>query len=194
MNTNLLGIIKRLVAEQGESILCEPKRLYAFLADLARDEPKPHKNALIKCLEHGFVQALKEVPESERPVYKQRLARKLHEEEGLVLELCAQAVELLAAALFGEEQEKIFCHCGKELQEDWKICPYCGSGTVPAGISAVAAQTGQPNWRASAAAGKDYTIAVRKDGSLWAWGSNGSGRLGDGKKTDRSSPVRVTGI
>src|SRR5208282_723569 len=34
-------------------------------------------------------------------------------------------------------------------------------------------------------------LAVLKDGSLWAWGSNSSGQLGDGTTTDMSSPERV---
>jgi hypothetical protein len=30
--------------------------------------------------------------------------------------------------LFGEEQKKIYCkNCGKELREEWKICPYCST-------------------------------------------------------------------
>jgi len=36
-----------------------------------------------------------------------------------------------------------------------------------------------------------HTMAIRFDGSLWAWGSNEYGQLGDGTNMDRSSPVRV---
>jgi hypothetical protein len=33
MDSAFAGILKKLVAEQGESILCEPKRVSAFLSD-----------------------------------------------------------------------------------------------------------------------------------------------------------------
>ena len=35
------------------------------------------------------------------------------------------------------------------------------------------------------------TFAIRSDGSLWAWGSNNYGHLGDGTKESRLLPVRV---
>ena len=142
MNTDLLNTVKKITADYGESVLSDPKRLNGFLADMARDVPKPQKTALIKCLEHGFVQTLKDAPEPARAACKQRLAQKLHEEEGLDMGLCEGTVELLAKVVFGEEEEKIFCNCGKELQEGWKACPYCGtampgpsSGAIGSAIS-----------------------------------------------------------
>jgi uncharacterized protein YjdB/alpha-tubulin suppressor-like RCC1 family protein len=46
--------------------------------------------------------------------------------------------------------------------------------------------------RATVAGGRDYSLAVKADGSLWAWGNNEYGRLGDGTVTDRfAGPVRV---
>jgi alpha-tubulin suppressor-like RCC1 family protein len=36
-----------------------------------------------------------------------------------------------------------------------------------------------------------HTLAVKTDGTLWAWGLNGKGQLGDGTTTSRSSPVLV---
>jgi|LSQX01.1.fsa_nt_gb subtilisin family serine protease len=38
-------------------------------------------------------------------------------------------------------------------------------------------------------AGTSHTVAVKSDGTVWAWGSNTSGRLGDGTTTQRLSPV-----
>ncbi|MCM1296544.1 MAG: hypothetical protein NC311_13480, partial [Muribaculaceae bacterium] len=41
------------------------------------------------------------------------------------------------------------------------------------------------------AAGKDHVIALKADGSIWAWGSNASGQLGDTTFVDRAYPVEV---
>jgi len=41
------------------------------------------------------------------------------------------------------------------------------------------------------AGGGDHTIALKTDGTVWAWGSNWTGQLGDGTITRRSSPVQV---
>ena len=42
-------------------------------------------------------------------------------------------------------------------------------------------------------AGFNHTLALKADSTAWAWGGNGSGRLGDNSTTDRSSPVSVVG-
>ncbi|MBI4705937.1 MAG: RCC1 repeat-containing protein, partial [Deltaproteobacteria bacterium] len=39
-----------------------------------------------------------------------------------------------------------------------------------------------------------YTCAVKADGTLWCWGSNGCGQLGDGTTQDKSSPVQVLAL
>jgi len=128
MNDNMLNVVKKIIEQYGEGILAEPRRVSAFFADLAQEIPKPQKNAFVKCLEHGFAQILKNATEPDRDLCKQQLAQKLHEEEGLDLALCGETLELLATVLFGEEQKKIYCkNCGKELQEGWKICPYCST-------------------------------------------------------------------
>lgn len=40
-------------------------------------------------------------------------------------------------------------------------------------------------------AGEGSSFGIRLDGSLWAWGQNNHGELGDGTKINRFSPVRV---
>ena len=39
--------------------------------------------------------------------------------------------------------------------------------------------------------GLGHSMAIKSDGSLWAWGANRDGQLGDGTTDDRHSPVRV---
>ena len=45
----------------------------------------------------------------------------------------------------------------------------------------------------SLAAGGSHTLLLKSDGTVWATGSNSSGRLGDGTISDRSSPVFILG-
>jgi alpha-tubulin suppressor-like RCC1 family protein len=44
------------------------------------------------------------------------------------------------------------------------------------------------------AAGDAYTLALRRDGTVWAWGANWNNRLGDGTGENRAEPVQVTGL
>jgi len=44
------------------------------------------------------------------------------------------------------------------------------------------------------AAGGYHTLALGSGGAVWAWGCNMDGRLGDGTRTDRHTPVRVKGL
>jgi alpha-tubulin suppressor-like RCC1 family protein len=43
----------------------------------------------------------------------------------------------------------------------------------------------------SLSAGDAYTCGVTTDGSIYCWGANGSGQLGDATQTDRAVPIRV---
>jgi alpha-tubulin suppressor-like RCC1 family protein len=44
------------------------------------------------------------------------------------------------------------------------------------------------------AAGQSHTLALKKDGTVWAWGTNAFGQLGDGTMTTRLAPVQVLGL
>ncbi|MFH1282651.1 MAG: T9SS type A sorting domain-containing protein [bacterium] len=46
----------------------------------------------------------------------------------------------------------------------------------------------------SVSAGEEFSFALADDGSVWAWGDNNFGQLGDGTKNERLNPVRVLGL
>jgi hypothetical protein len=107
MNTNFLTIIKKIVAEQGEAILADPQRLKGWISDYAKDEPKAERLAFGRCIEYGAYTELKNTPAPGRAAVKNRLAQRLHGGEGLDPALCAGALDLLEAALFGEAAPEV---------------------------------------------------------------------------------------
>jgi alpha-tubulin suppressor-like RCC1 family protein len=56
-------------------------------------------------------------------------------------------------------------------------------GTIHAGLVA--------RGIAQVAAGERHSVALLRNGEVWAWGYNGEGQLGDGTLTTREAPVRV---
>nr|MBF0102519.1 PKD domain-containing protein [Desulfobacterales bacterium] len=48
--------------------------------------------------------------------------------------------------------------------------------------------------RGEIACGPSHTVALKQDGTVWAWGKNEYGQLGDGTQQDRLTPVQVSGI
>lgn len=46
----------------------------------------------------------------------------------------------------------------------------------------------------SIAAGGGYSLAIKEDGTVWAWGSNLDGCLGDGTNESRPIPIQVKGL
>jgi predicted nucleic acid-binding Zn ribbon protein len=144
MNTNLLSALKQIVLQYGGvEALSNAKRVKALLADLAAAEPKPQKNALIACLEHGFAAPLQNAPAHERGQVKAKLAERLNREEGLDPVLCADTLDLLEAALFVEGGTgaaspaeapgpgKGFCTaCGVALPVEARFCSACGAAVA----------------------------------------------------------------
>jgi alpha-tubulin suppressor-like RCC1 family protein len=47
---------------------------------------------------------------------------------------------------------------------------------------------GGTNWK-QVSCGNEHTAAIKTDGTLWTWGVNGNGRLGDNTGTQRNTPV-----
>lgn len=48
----------------------------------------------------------------------------------------------------------------------------------------------QTNW-VQVSNGFQYGLAIKSDGTLWGWGTNTSGKIGDGTTTTRTSPVQI---
>jgi len=65
-----------------------------------------------------------------------------------------------------------------------------GDNTITHRSSPVQTVAGGTNWRL-VSAGYYQTSAIKTDGTLWLWGYNGGGGLGDNTITHRSSPVQT---
>jgi len=117
----LLEVVKQIVAKEGEQILSEPKRVNAFFSDLAKDEPKPQKKAIINRLEYGVVKILKDVTKEKRANCKESLAQRLRTEEGLDIEFYREAIAILCEVLFdndkSEETYETYAERGKACLE-----------------------------------------------------------------------------
>lgn len=71
-----------------------------------------------------------------------------------------------------------------------------GSGSLTPTDRRVPEQvTGFPTTVTAVAAGYNHAVARLSDGTVWAWGDNASGQLGDGSSNnDRTSPVQASGL
>ena len=58
---------------------------------------------------------------------------------------------------------------------------------LPTPVSRVSSKPG-------VSAGGGHSLALKSNGTVWAWGSNSNGQLGDGSTTDRNAPVAVAGL
>ena len=67
-----------------------------------------------------------------------------------------------------------------------------GDNTSTSRSSPVTTAGGGTNWK-QVAGGISHTAAIKTDGTLWTWGINSFGRLGDNTTTTRSSPVQPVG-
>ncbi|WP_224367417.1 RCC1 domain-containing protein [Hyalangium versicolor] len=68
-----------------------------------------------------------------------------------------------------------------------------GDGTV-GGLRTTPAPVQDLQDVVAVAAGENFSLALKQDGTVWAWGANYLGQLGDGTQEDRSLPVQVQGL
>ena len=80
---------------------------------------------------------------------------------------------------------------------------YCQLGSGSCGISScIPLRVSDPNYHNSfgdviaISAGKNHTVALKKDGTVWAWGSNSGGQIGNGTygQTHVYAPTQVSGL
>ena len=75
--------------------------------------------------------------------------------------------------------------------------PAAGHGQLGDGTSvnkAAPAQVAGLSGIVAIAAGGYHSLALKADGTAWAWGQNSFGQLGDGTLTKKESPVQVSGL
>ena len=66
-----------------------------------------------------------------------------------------------------------------------------GIGTADVNAHPTPVQIGTDTTWSTVKAGNSYTSALKTDGTLWAWGYNEQGQLGDGTTIDRHAPVQI---
>jgi len=65
-----------------------------------------------------------------------------------------------------------------------------GDNTIDSKSSPVQTVAGGTNWK-QVASGYAYTTCIKTDGTLWTWGSNDYGELGDNTIVSKSSPIQT---
>jgi len=66
-----------------------------------------------------------------------------------------------------------------------------GDNTIVHRSSPVQTVAGGTNWKSVASGGEYHTAAIKTDGTLWLWGHNTYGQLGDNTVVNKSSPVQT---
>jgi alpha-tubulin suppressor-like RCC1 family protein len=72
----------------------------------------------------------------------------------------------------------------------WNNYGQLGNNTVTT-TSNLPIQVGTDNNWASVAVGQDHSLALKTDGTLWAWGKNVSGQVGDGTIINKNIPTQI---
>jgi tetratricopeptide (TPR) repeat protein len=134
MNPGFINILKQLISEQGKEAFLNYAKCKAFLADYARGEYKKESRLLLQALEAGVQKEIDAAGELD--ICKKQQIRVLREERFLTEEAAAEIVDALALVLREAEnktaQNTVCANCGKELQKEWKTCPYCSAPAAEA--------------------------------------------------------------
>ncbi len=67
-------------------------------------------------------------------------------------------------------------------------------GAIPGTNTKVPGQLTTISGAIAVSGGFEHTVALMPDGTVWTWGANSYGQLGDGTTTDSSSPVQVASL
>lgn len=68
-----------------------------------------------------------------------------------------------------------------------------GDGSIMI-VRSTPVQVSGPSNVANVSAGSQHSLAVKSDGTVWAWGRNDHGQLGDGTNTSRFTPIQPSGL
>jgi alpha-tubulin suppressor-like RCC1 family protein len=67
-----------------------------------------------------------------------------------------------------------------------------GQGALNASAGAAPVRIGTSNrWKSLALGAGEHVLAMQVDGTLWSWGENGNGQLGDGTTVDKYVPTQI---
>jgi len=66
-----------------------------------------------------------------------------------------------------------------------------GDNTIANKSNPVQTVAGGINWKQISGSINTHTVGIKTDGTLWAWGQNANGQLGDSTIINRSSPVQT---
>ena len=126
MDTKFITIIQKLASEQGRETLFNPIKCRAFLADYTHGEYKKESRLLMQALEAGVPKAIDATDDLE--ICKKQQVMLLHEEYSLVEDIAKDIVNIFILILKGNNEiANNYCkNCKKEINIEWKICPFCG--------------------------------------------------------------------
>jgi len=140
MDQGFIDILKTIIKEHGIEAIIDAAKCKAFVADYTRGEFKKESRLLQQALDAKVQKAIYKTQDQDIESCRKVQIRLLHEEHFMVETRAKTIVDTLIYILKGIKKEKHCCKkCGKELSEEWKSCPYCGTAvtgdTSPGDIS-----------------------------------------------------------